>query len=353
MGLPKKFLELDIAQRKEISDAFLKAFRRAANRAAPRELVSAINQKDVEAIMGLLGLNAQSFAELQLEIFEAYLLGGKDALSSVPKPKRRRVKNEALGINLGFNGRHPRAEAFAQSVGSGLITEITDGQRTLIQQAIDRSLTAGQGPLATAVDLVGRVNPTTGQRVGGLIGLTTQQASYVDNARGELLRLDMNYFNRARRDRRYDSAVREAMRTGKPLSQSQIDNISARYSDRLLKYRGEVIGRTESINALRAGRHEGYHQLAESGEVRPEQIIRVWDATGDAKTRPDHLAMDGQEIKGFTDPFRAPDGSTLMFPGDTSSGAGGDQTIQCRCFERIEIDYLADDPLEVEDGPNV
>jgi hypothetical protein len=50
--------------------------------------------------------------------------------------------------------------------------------------------------------------------------------------------------------------------------------------------------------------------------------------------------MDGQEVVGFDAPFIAPDGSRMMFPGDTSLGAPGEQTIQCRCFERIRVRYI-------------
>lgn len=161
------------------------------------------------------------------------------------------------------------------------------------------------------------------------------------NARRELLSGDpaqlRNYLGRQRRDKRYDRLVMQAMRDGKPLSVADVDRITGRYKDSLLKLRGETIARTESITALRAGRHEGYQQLVESGAVRDDQIIRTWDATGDARTRPDHMAMEGQQIRGMKSLFTAPDGSLLAYPGDVTHGATARQTIQCRCIEKIRI----------------
>lgn len=205
-------------------------------------------------------------------------------------------------------------------------------------------LEQGQAPRAVALDVVGRINKATGKREGGLIGLTSGQAEWVMNARAELLSgrpADLrNYLTRTRRDRRYDAMVRRALAEGRPLTVKDADLLTGRYKDRLLKMRGDTIARTESINALRAGQWEGYQQLVDSGQVRADQITRKWQATGDDRTRHDHMTMNGQTVKGMDAPFVAPDGSRLMFPGDTSLGASPAQTIQCRCFAKVRIKYL-------------
>ena len=63
-----------------------------------------------------------------------------------------------------------------------------------------------------------------------------------------------------------------------------------------------------------------------------------WLAAKDGRTRgaevddpADHLHMDGQRValnESFTDPKT---GSKMMYPGDTSLGAGGEDIINCRC----------------------
>jgi hypothetical protein len=44
---------------------------------------------------------------------------------------------------------------------------------------------------------------------------------------------------------------------------------------------------------------------------------------------------------GLKEPFTSPTGARLMYPGDTSLGAGPAETIQCRCTVSVRIDFLA------------
>ncbi|MCC0013874.1 MAG: hypothetical protein H6877_11225 [Rhodobiaceae bacterium] len=205
-------------------------------------------------------------------------------------------------------------------------------------------LEKGRAPRATALEIVGRVNKTTGKREGGFIGLTSQQAEYALSAREELLsgdpKLLRHYLTRELRDKRFDRLIMKVIDGRETITAADAAKIVGRYKDKMLKFRGDMIARTESLTALRAGRHEGYAQLLDSGTVTEDQIERTWDATGDKRTRLDHLAMEGQKVRGLSAPFVAPDGSQLMFPGDTSLGAPGAQTIACRCIEKVRIRYL-------------
>src|SRR5690606_18192795 len=132
---------------------------------------------------------------------------------------------------------------------------------------------------------------TTGRRQGGIIGLTSQQAGFVTNARAELA--DPNRmaadFGRQRRDKRFGATVRKAMREGRALSPEQIDRITGRYADRLLALRGEAVARTETLTAMNAARFESYRQAIEVGDLAPENVTATWGATGDARTRHSHM----------------------------------------------------------------
>ena len=315
--------------------AFQQAFNDIASAIVLQDVIAAIEARNVQAALAALRLEEPFFQPLDRAIAEAFFDGGSEALQRIP-----RDPNTGRRFVLGFDGRLPRAEAWVREHAGGLITEIVADQRRMAQEVIAASIEAGTNPRTAALDLVGRVDRATGQRQGGFIGLTSQQASFVQNAREQLVNLDAGYFERKLRDKRYDRLVAQAIREGKPLGARDIEQISNRYKDRLLKFRGDTIARTESITALRAGRHEGFEQLVDSGQVGPDQITRVWDATGDSRTREDHAQMDGQEVVGFDQPFVAPDGSLMMFPGDTSLGAPAEQTIQCRCFERIRVRYI-------------
>lgn len=212
-------------------------------------------------------------------------------------------------------------------------------QEQAIRQTVEQGLADGRNPRGVALEVVGRLNRQTGRREGGIIGLTSQQAGYATNARKQLEALDEGYFERKLRDKRFDRTVAKAIREEKPLSRADIDRITGRYADRLLAHRGEIIARTESIAALHAGQFEAARQLVESGKVRADQIVKTWDATGDARTRPTHAAMDGQTV-GLFEAFTSPSGARLMHPHDVSLGAPADEIIQCRCFMAVKVKYL-------------
>lgn len=204
---------------------------------------------------------------------------------------------------------------------------------------------AGQlNPAQTVRAIVGTTNRATGQREGGIIGLTTQQTEWVLRAQSELTSGDpsqlAHYLTRKRRDRTFDRIVARAIRDGRPVSAADARKMTERYSQRLLPYRGEVISRTETLRSLHAAQQEGLRQMVESGKLAESQIKRTWDATGDKFTRDTHRHMEGQTV-GLNEPFRTNTGALLMYPGDSSLGAPGAETIQCRCRVTIQIDYFA------------
>jgi hypothetical protein len=330
MPLPRDIQRVLDQLEPAIRAAFNEAFGSITSAIVLRDVTDAIARRDVDAAIRALRLEPEFMQPLARAIENAYYTGGALALAAVPEaPSGERYI-------IGFDGRHPRAELWAQNHVGNLITEVIADQVAMTRGVIERQIISGVNPRTAALDIVGRGTP----RTGGFIGLTSNQAGFVENMRGDLTRLDSNYFSRTLRDRRFDPMVRRAIAEGRPLSQADISRITGRYKDRLLKYRGDVIARTESITALRAGRHEGFEQLVERTDIRPEQIERRWDATGDSRTRPDHAAMNGQTIIGLSEPFVAPDGSQMMYPGDTSLGASEEQTIQCRCFERVRVRFI-------------
>lgn len=94
-----------------------------------------------------------------------------------------------------------------------------------------------------------------------------------------------------------------------------------------------TIARTEGMRALNAGTDYAYLQAQENGI----EGKKVWSATKDQRTRPDHGAMDGESPQedGL---YHLPDGSLMLYPGDPSQNAAASEIINCRCTERFEID---------------
>lgn len=87
--------------------------------------------------------------------------------------------------------------------------------------------------------------------------------------------------------------------------------------------RAETIARTEILSAGRAGQ---FHADVQSGMV----IGKKWMAANQERTRDHHKRANGQVVK-LDEPFIV-DGEPLMFPGDSSLGAGAGNTINCRCW---------------------
>lgn len=89
--------------------------------------------------------------------------------------------------------------------------------------------------------------------------------------------------------------------------------------------RATVVARTETIAALNAGQMDAFRAFAEDEPT--VAFEKIWLATADSRTRPDHVEADGQRVP-LESPFNV-GGFELMFPGDPSGPP--QEVIQCRC----------------------
>lgn len=321
--------------------AFRDVIQSIRDQAVISEVARLLETGNINGVIDLLQINQATFQPFEQAITEAYRVGGLTGAAQIGS-----IPAQAGTLVMRFNVRNPRAEKWLTSMSSRLVTDVVDQQRNLARTVLTESLAAGNNPRAAALDLVGRVDRATGRRAGGFIGATDQQAQWVSNARSELISLDdaslNNYLSRRLRDARFDSAIKKAAREGKPLPSATIDNAITRMQARAERYRGEVIARTETLNALRAGQFESIQQAIELGEVDQRDVLKRWDATGDSRTRPEHNAIESKyKEQGIPmdQPFVAPDGSRMMFPGDSSLGAAPGMTIQCRCRLVTRINF--------------
>lgn len=222
---------------------------------------------------------------------------------------------------------------------------MVEDMRVAARQQIVAGLEQNRTPDQIARSLIGLKNRVTGKREGGIVGLNSRQVELMLSTEAKLLSGDpaqmRDYLTLKTRDRRFDSAVRKAIEAGRPLNADDLGKIMRQLRDRNLQLRAKTIARNESITSMRAGRHEGFVQMLETGRVSEDQIERSWDATGDDHTRLSHLALRGQKVTGLSAPFVSPvTGARMMFPGDASLGAPAEELIQCRCFEHIRIRYI-------------
>jgi uncharacterized protein YejL (UPF0352 family) len=330
-------LSIQTAQEQAVLRAFRSAIQSVRDQAVIQEIVRLLEVGNVDGVIELLQLDEATFSPLEEAIRQAYRQGGLTGAEQIGT-----IPLELGAVPARFNMALPSATQWLANLSSRLITEVFDEQRQMVRERLTEAVQRGINPRQSALDLIGRIDQRTGKRVGGFIGLTSRQAEWVARARDELESLDGNYFNRELRDKRFDSAVRKAIDEDKPLSREQVNRMITSMQARTQNYRGQVIARTESINALRAGQFEAIKQAAIKGDIDPRDVSKGWDSSPDARTRLDHLQME-QTYRdnpiGLESAFIAPDMSRMMYPGDTSLGASPSQTIQCRCKAVYRIDF--------------
>lgn len=303
---------------KEIADAFLQAIQGAAAQVDMKALAAAIDAGDVQRAAQIIGLDAGALFPVADAMRGAFVAGGGSVASIAPR-----------GAIFGFNGRYERAESWiAENVGR-MVQGIADDTLPMVRAVVQDGVSRGRGGDAVARDITGKINPISGRREGGFIGLTEQQTDAAIRARRELTDLDANYFTRKLRDKRYDAKVKAAIKSGKPLSQTDIDLIGNRYRDKMAKYRGQIIARTESASGIAQGQKEGFQQALDSGRIAG--VTKRWQHNAaNQQERQDHVYMGSQPAIPIDRKFTLPDGTQMDGPHDPAGGAK--HTIGCRCI---------------------
>lgn len=331
----------------QLEPALVREFARAIagirNQAVLAAIADLIEAGRIGEVSTALGIDSARFSMLAERLREAFIAGAEQGTTEMPVLRYGTGKRQSR-VAFNFDLRNPEAEAWLSNYAGKLITGIVADQRRLIVEVIRAGLAAGRGPRETALDLVGRIG-STGRRTGGLIGLTTEQAQYVLNAREALLSGDptqmRTYLERKLRDQRFDATVLRAIEAGKPVAAADVAKITGRYADRLLQLRGENIARTETIGAFNAAREQAFRQAIATGALQAQNVAGIWGATGDIRTRHTHMAMNGQRRE-FGMPFVSPSGARMHYPGDTSLGAPASEIINCRCTKIYRVDHIAE-----------
>lgn len=118
--------------------------------------------------------------------------------------------------------------------------------------------------------------------------------------------------------------------------------IDALYLDEIIPNRSTTIARTEVVSSSN-------YASVEAAKSSGLQLMKVWLATEDSRTRPAHAAADGQEVP--MDQAFDVGGESLMYPGDMDNGSANN-IVNCRCtvyYKRApqaDTDDTADDSEE-------
>lgn len=281
-------------------------------------LASVLAQIELGNAIAARNLFVGRYGKLAEDIRAAYLAGGNAEAASM-----RRTEFDML---------RPSAQAWVNEAQANAVQVIAREQGEAIQAVISHGQEIGIGPPQIARNLLGMPGPD-GTRVGGVVGLSKQDVQWLNNTRSQLMSGDpakmRDYFQRVRRDKRYDGIVQRAIDAGRPVAAADIDKITQRYAERLLATRAETVASIHALEAYNAGRAQLYAQLVEDG-ADPASITKRWKTRGDERVRLSHRAMNGQKVPG-AQPFVTPRGARMMNPGDTSLGAPLSEVARCRC----------------------
>ncbi|KQS55904.1 hypothetical protein ASG17_07590 [Brevundimonas sp. Leaf363] len=334
----KLYEELADRYGRRVADAFLRALQALRSLAEVQRVTAAVEAGDIEAALDALHIDPEAFNEVASELRAAHEEGGRTAAENMP---RRRPDGTALVIR--FDGRNLEAEAWLSQHSSDLITRLTQEQRQVVRTSLSEAMQRGVNPRQAALDIVGRVNRVTGRREGGVLGLTMAQEAYVRAARDQLASSDpaalRAYLTRGRRDKRFDRSVTKAIWEGSVVDPAIAAKALKAYEVRLLKLRGETIGRVEAMTALQLSKYEAYRQAIASGKVAENTVTKVWRSAGDSRVRHTHRGLNRESVP-FSGAFTSPSGARLRFPMDTALGAGPEETVNCRCDAEYRIDFF-------------
>jgi hypothetical protein len=268
---------------------------------------------------------------------------------------------QPTNIMFRFDMTNPRAESRIRTEAASRVTGYVDEQVETARRIIADGFARGEGPQTIATDIAGRINPLSGKREGGIIGLSDPQVEYIESMRRRLLSGDPDEMSKVigrfkdgrwvegsgmtRRDRRFDRSIIKAIREtadGKPnpLTRDRIDEMVSKYSERLLAKRADDVARTETAQGVMMARSEATKQALDKDGLPDTAVTKTWRHLGGVHHARDwHLAMNGKDVTGIDAVFHMPDGSLMKHSHDPDGGARNN--VACRCGTDFDIDWAA------------
>tara|TARA_R110002167_G_scaffold143958_2_gene333686 strand:- start:38254 stop:39249 length:996 start_codon:yes stop_codon:yes gene_type:complete len=233
-------------------------------------------------------------------------------------------KNVA-GLVVDFDQTNPFAMRVARENQLRLVREFGATQRAATREALIDGIRTGANPLEQA------------RNFRNSIGLTERQVKAVNNYRRLLNEGDRAALDRALRDKRFDRTINNAFNSDTPLTKAQVDKMVGRYQERYLKYRSNVIARTESLRSVHQGKAAMYQQAIDEGNLDANNLSQEWETSLRQNVRDSHADMHGQ-VQPWGQLFISGKGNAAPHPGEFGVA---EEDIQCVCAVGTRIPQIA------------
>jgi hypothetical protein len=306
-----------------------------------RALLDALTRTDIEGAIAALNINEAAWAEYSSKMTQAYALAGASTAAQ--------IQAQGLGgIGTRFRMTNPGAQEWMRQNVANRVVGFSEEQTQVARMVIEAGFGRGQGPRNIAVDLAGRMQG--GSRAGGVLGLdapraarlqaVTQGMRTADGVRDlVIVRQDGKLALRYKVNAATEQRIIRAYKAGTAVPEADRLSSERQFSNALLKSRADTVASTETANAVMSARDEQWQQLAESKGLDKSAIIKTWHHRRGAtkESRPDHVAMSGQSVRGLDTPFVFPDGTSMQHAHDPAGGAK--HVISCGCDTTYRLDH--------------
>lgn len=302
-------------QERTVRQAFERFVQEVRSPTVIREITELLQAGDTEGALRIVDSYVARMGSVIPRLFQEAAVAEAAALAA-------ELGRIAPRVAIAFDPTDPVAADLMRRATLSFVVEIAEKQRQAIRQAVGEVIGRGGGYQEAA------------RAFRDTMGLTAYQERVVARYRRLLETGSAEALDRALRDKRFDPTVRRAARGGEPLSPAQIDRMTDRYRERMLKRRAETIAQTEAVRVTAEARDEAFRQAAEASGLDLNLVDEIWNSTRDRRTRETHRAMNRQ-VRPFGVAFDSPSGAQLRFPGDPQAPAA--EVINCRCHKTRRI----------------
>ncbi len=299
---------------------------------------------DLDAVVAALevGDTSKVLSMLRLEVLDAAMGKVEQTLIGIAVEAGAMTVADAILPTLTraefrFNSLAPPLINWLREYNLNLIREIDKGTKETVRTMLTAGMTRGQNPLTVAREIKQAVGLTKTQQAAvarfrkELETFHTRRSAKAWNLGAKVSKvhsLQVMKINddgspkdgieeRRLRDYRFDGQLQRAMDKKKPLTKAQIDKMVAGYRRKYLKYRSEMIARTEALRAANFGQQEAWRQAVTANKVSEALLRRRWIVAKDERLCLVCRAVPGMNpalgVK-FGEPFATPVGPIALPP---------------------------------------